>query len=68
MPRLIAVIDYGRCDPQKCDGGICVAASACPNRVLKQAGRCEIPSPNGAMCVGCGVCTRACPLKAIRMM
>lgn len=68
MPKRIAVVDYGRCRPEKCDGGICVAVSACPNKILKQAAPCEMPNPSSAMCVGCGVCVQACPLKAIRMM
>ncbi len=68
MPKRMAVVDYSKCEPDRCAGGICLAASACPKKVLKQITPFEMPSPNPAMCVGCGECTQACPLKAIRMM
>jgi Fe-S-cluster-containing hydrogenase component 2 len=62
------MVDYRRCQPEKCDEGICLAVLACPNKILKQEGPYEIPDPNLAMCVGCGMCAQACPLKAIRVM
>jgi translation initiation factor RLI1 len=68
VPKQMAVVDYSRCQPERCDGGICLAALACPNRILKQEARYEMPDPNPAMCVGCGSCAQACPTKAIQMM
>ncbi len=68
MPRQMAVVDYKKCHPEKCDSGICLAVFACPNKVLKQEAPYEMPAPNPSMCVGCGLCAQACPLKAIRMM
>jgi translation initiation factor RLI1 len=68
VPKPMAMVDYGACRPEKCDKGICLAALACPNKVLKQEAPYELPDPNPDMCVGCGICAQACPLKAIRMM
>lgn len=68
MPKQIAMIDYGKCQPEKCDQGICLAVLACPNKVLKQEAAYEMPDPSPSMCVGCGLCAQACPLKAIRVM
>ena len=48
MPSRVALVHYDRCDPKKCDGGICAAALACPRLVLKQETSftrylCQIP-------------------------
>jgi len=68
MPKPRAMIDYRKCQPERCDGGICLAALACPNRILKQEAPYEMPDPDPAMCIGCGLCAQACPSGAIRMM
>jgi hypothetical protein len=36
MPKPRAMVDYWKCRPEKCDEGICLAASACLNGVLSQ--------------------------------
>jgi translation initiation factor RLI1 len=68
MPKQMAVIDYRKCRPEKCDHGICRAVLACPNKVLKQEAAYEMPDPPLTLCVGCSLCTQACPLKAVQMM
>jgi translation initiation factor RLI1 len=68
MPKLMAVVDYRKCHPEKCDKGICLAVLACPFKVLRQEASYEMPDPSPSMCVGCGLCTQACPLKAILLM
>lgn len=68
MPKQLAAIDYRRCEPEKCNSGICLAVAACPNCILKQDACCEMPDLNPMLCVGCGLCAQACPLKALRMM
>lgn len=67
MPKVMAVVDPARCDPSSCRDGLCLAAQACPNRILRQDGPREIPY-QVAMCRGCARCAVACPLKAIRMI
>jgi Fe-S-cluster-containing hydrogenase component 2 len=68
VPKPRAMVDYRKCQPEKCDEGICLAVLACPNKILKQEAPYEMPDPNLAMCVGCGMCAQACSLKTIRVM
>lgn len=67
MPKPQATIDAGKCHPEKCEKGICVAMLACPTKTLKQEAPYEIPFPAG-LCKGCGLCALECPFKAIRMI
>ncbi len=68
MPKKRSMIDYGKCEPDHCEGGICLAAEACENKVMTQEAPGEMPDINPAMCIGCGLCEAACPLKAVRVM
>ena len=47
---------------------ICVAALACPRKLLKQEQPGEIPMTDPSICQGCADCARACPLKAIQIV
>ena len=67
VAKQMVAVDYHRCQPEKCDGGVCLAVLACPQKVLRQSAAYEMPEPI-AMCVGCGICAQACPCKAILMM
>jgi translation initiation factor RLI1 len=67
MPTKIALIDFKKCFPQKCRDGICTAALACTNKLLKQEAPYEIPMPDPSLCRGCGDCAQACPFKAIKV-
>lgn len=65
----VAVLDYSKCHPEKCDGGICPAVEACPvEGAIKQEAPYELPEINRHMCVGYEYCVKACPLGAIQMM
>ena len=68
MPRKRSMVDYGRCKPDRCEGGVCLAAQACPNKVMRQEAPYEMPDVHPTMCVGCGMCMQACPLGAVRVM
>jgi translation initiation factor RLI1 len=68
VPKQMVMVDYRKCQPEKCDEGICLAASACLNGVLSQEALHEMPDLNPALCVGCGLCAQACPFKAVQMM
>ena len=68
MPNKMALVHYDKCDPEKCDGGLCAAALACSHKLLRQEAPHQISMPNPSLCQGCGDCFRACPLKAIEIV
>jgi len=68
MPRKRSMVDYSKCQPEKCKDGICLAAQACPHNVMTQEEPYEMPDVNPAMCVGCALCAQACPLHAIHVI
>ena len=67
MPKPQAAVDAGNCHPEKCAGGICVAALSCPAKSLKQETPYEVPLRFG-LCKGCAICALNCPFNAIRMI
>lgn len=67
MPNKIALVDYNKCHPERCDGGWCVAAQACTHKLLRQEAPYEMPMTEPSVCQGCGDCVLACPLKAIQI-
>ena len=67
MSKKISLVDYSECHPEECEGGICIAALACPRKILTQEAPYELPELHQTMCLGCNICATACPLKAIRI-
>jgi translation initiation factor RLI1 len=65
VPSKMAIIDFNKCKPEECEGGICEAALACEKKLLIQEAPYEIPMTNPFLCRGCADCVRACPEKAI---
>ena len=69
MPQPIATIDFQKCQPGECDGGICSAMLECPNKVLRQESPYDFPfSHPSHFCRGCAKCVQACLLEAIRII
>ncbi len=68
MPGNVALIDHHRCDPRMCADGLCVAALACPRKLLRQEAPYEVPMTDHSPCRGCADCRRVCPTDAIRLV
>ncbi|MBN1368166.1 MAG: 4Fe-4S binding protein [Dehalococcoidales bacterium] len=68
MPSKMALVDFGKCNPDMCESGICAAVEACPHKLLKQEVPGDIPMTNPSLCRGCGTCAQACPAKAIKIV
>ncbi len=67
-PKVKIAIDYKRCDPNRCDKGICAAVLACPVKLIKQLEPHDCPYPVAGFCQECGKCSDACLKKAISML
>ena len=64
-PKIKIAIDYKRCDPKRCDQGICAVLLECPSKLVKQIEPYGCPYPVAGFCQECGNCSEACLLKAI---
>lgn len=63
-----AVVDYRKCDPALCEGGVCVAALACTKKRIYQETPGEAPLTDSGSCKGCSDCVRVCPRGAIKVV
>ena len=68
MAGKIALVDYRKCDPGRCEQGICAASLACPRKLLTQEAPYEVPMTDAFPCKGCGDCAHSCPLGAIQVV
>lgn len=68
MPTKMALVDYNKCCPERCEGGVCVAAAACTRKLIKQETPFDAPMTDPFLCKACGDCVRTCPMKAIKIM
>ena len=67
-PKVKIIIDYKRCDPKRCDRGVCAALLDCPIKLIKQIEPYDYPYPIAGSCQECGKCSEASLLKAISML
>jgi translation initiation factor RLI1 len=68
MTTKVALVDYDKCQAEKCDHGVCAAAAACTHKLLKQEELYEAPISYQSMCLACSDCVKACPFGAIKMV
>ena len=68
MTRKIAMLDFQKCRPEKCESGVCAVSLVCPLKLLQQDSPYTIPLPGPSACRACGDCVRACPQKAIQLV
>jgi translation initiation factor RLI1 len=68
MSKKVALVDFQLCRPGACADGVCAAVQVCPSRLLKQEEPYSPPITEPFACRACGECTRACPLKAIKIV
>jgi len=68
MPTKIALVDFDKCQAEKCDHGLCAAAHACTLKLLRQEAPYEAPVSLQVTCKACGDCVKACPSGAIKMV
>jgi translation initiation factor RLI1 len=68
MRRKMALLDFGKCCPESCEGGVCAASLACPLKLLQQEAPFSVPLPEPSACRACGECVKACPQKAIKLV
>jgi NAD-dependent dihydropyrimidine dehydrogenase PreA subunit len=66
--RNMALVDFSRCRPERCEDGVCLAAKACRSHLLSQEQPGEAPMTDPTLCRACADCVRACPLKAIAIV
>jgi Fe-S-cluster-containing hydrogenase component 2 len=62
------LVDYRRCDPARCEGGVCPAALACTKKLLYQESPGDPPMTDPSTCKGCMDCVRVCPWGAIKLV
>ncbi|MFP3879499.1 MAG: 4Fe-4S binding protein [Dehalococcoidia bacterium] len=67
-PKLKVGVDYGKCHPERCDEGVCIAVLQCPNRLWRQEAPYDLPYPIPGFCQDCGICVESCPMGAISML
>ena len=68
LARKMALLNFKKCRPEMCEGGVCAASLACSLKLLCQETPNSMPLPEPSACRACGDCVRACPQKAIQLV
>jgi len=68
MPAKTALLDYNKCKPDECEGGVCRATLKCPLHLIKQEEPYGTPMADPFSCKGCGTCVVSCPVRAFAVV
>lgn len=66
--KIKVAIGYKRCNPNRCEKGICLVVAICPAKLWRQLRPYDYPYPVQGFCKECKKCVESCPLGAIRML
>ncbi|MHB8157712.1 MAG: 4Fe-4S binding protein, partial [Desulfocucumaceae bacterium] len=58
----------GRCRPDDCENGVCIATYSCNWKILVQDKPHDQPQINLSRCLGCARCTFICPRGALKII
>lgn len=67
LMRLV-IVDKDKCNPEKCEGGQCIATYSCTWKILEQQSPYDKPVIDLRRCLGCTRCTSFCPLGALEVI
>ncbi len=67
MTTAILSLDYSKCHPEQCSGGVCLAVAACPVKKIGQEEQFSYPFFSPSPCKNCAKCVQSCPGQAIKI-